>query len=77
MSNQVYNGFMGRNYFSKYGGPCFINNGFSNHTEEQTCIDPNCSTTMAKIKKFFSSRRKKEQAFFYTKPSCLPPNKEE
>jgi hypothetical protein len=68
---------MGRNYFSKYGGPYFRNDGFSRHTEEQTCIDPNCSTTMAKIKKFFNSRRKKEQAFFYTKPSCLPSNKEE
>jgi len=22
---------MGRNYFSKHGGPYFINNGFSNH----------------------------------------------
>jgi hypothetical protein len=26
-----YNGFMGRNYFSKYGGPCFINDGVSQH----------------------------------------------
>lgn len=34
MSNQVYNGFMGRNYFSKYGGPCFINNGFSSHEHD-------------------------------------------
>ena len=22
---------MGRNYFSKYGGPCFINSGLSGH----------------------------------------------
>jgi hypothetical protein len=25
---------MGRNYFSKYGGPCFINDGFSKHTHD-------------------------------------------
>jgi len=25
---------MGRNYFSKHGGPYFINDGFSKHTEE-------------------------------------------
>ena len=27
-----YNGFMGRNHFSRAGGPYFINNGFSKHT---------------------------------------------
>jgi len=27
-----YNCFMGRNYFSKHGGPYFINDGFSQHT---------------------------------------------
>ena len=26
-----YNGFMGRNHFSKHGGPYFINHGFSAH----------------------------------------------
>lgn len=26
---------MGRNYFSKHGGPYFINDGFSRHAEEQ------------------------------------------
>ena len=25
---------MGRNYFSKHGGPYFINNGFSNHSHD-------------------------------------------
>jgi hypothetical protein len=25
---------MGRNYFSKYGGPCFINDGFSRHEHD-------------------------------------------
>ena len=25
---------MGRNYFSKHGGPFFINDGFSGHTEK-------------------------------------------
>jgi hypothetical protein len=34
MSNQVYNDFMGRNYFSKYGGPCFRNDGFSKHDHD-------------------------------------------
>jgi hypothetical protein len=24
---------MGRNYFSKHGGPYFINNGFTSHTD--------------------------------------------
>lgn len=24
---------MGRNHFSRHGGPCFINNGFSMHSE--------------------------------------------
>ena len=33
MSNQVYNSSMGRNYFSKHGGPYFINDGFSHHSE--------------------------------------------
>ena len=27
---------MGRNYFSKHGGPYFINDGFSKHAEEQS-----------------------------------------
>jgi hypothetical protein len=29
-----YNVYMGRNYFSKYGGPYFINDGFTHHTED-------------------------------------------
>jgi hypothetical protein len=35
---------MGRNYFSKYGGPCFINNGVSKHHdhEEPHDIKPDC-----------------------------------
>ena len=28
-----YNEYMGRNYFSKHGGPYFRNDGFSHHTE--------------------------------------------
>jgi hypothetical protein len=31
--NACYNLYMGRNYFSKHGGPYFINNGFSRHSE--------------------------------------------
>ena len=27
---------MGRNYFSKHGGPLFINNGFSGHLEDHS-----------------------------------------
>jgi hypothetical protein len=34
-----YNGFMGRNYFSKHGGPYFINDGLSKHTHHHD--DPN------------------------------------
>ena len=30
---------MGRNYFSKHGGPYFINDGFSKHTHDHD--DPN------------------------------------
>jgi hypothetical protein len=26
---------MGRNYFSKYGGPCFINNGLTAHHDHE------------------------------------------
>jgi hypothetical protein len=40
----MYNGFMGRNYFSKYGGPCFINDGLSKHQEHENPNDkkPDC-----------------------------------
>jgi len=34
MSNQCYNNLMGRNYFSKAGGPYFINDGFSGHSND-------------------------------------------
>ena len=34
-----YNGFMGRNHFSKHGGPYFIHDGFSKHTHSHE--DPN------------------------------------
>ena len=88
MSNQVYNGFMGRNYFSKYGGPCFINNGFSSHEhdhkpgETHEDIKPEDKglksiAIIGRARSLFKSRRKKAQPFFYTKPSCLPSNKEE
>jgi len=30
-----YNEYMGRNYFSKHGGPYFINDGFSHHKENK------------------------------------------
>lgn len=68
---------MTRNHFSKKGGPYFVGEPMSQHAENKGCTDLSCSSTMDKIKKFFNSRRKKEQAFFYTKPSCLPSNKEE
>ena len=32
--NPCYNLYMGRNYFSKHGGPYFINDGFTRHAEE-------------------------------------------
>lgn len=32
--NQCYNLYMGRNYFSKHGGPYFINDGFSRHSDK-------------------------------------------
>ena len=31
---------MGRNYFSKHGGPYFINDGFSHHSEPNKDIKP-------------------------------------
>ena len=34
-----YNEYMGRNYFSKHGGPYFINNGFTNHSPEPSDKD--------------------------------------
>ena len=40
MSNQVYNNLMTRNHFSKAGGPYFINDGFSGHSENQKPKDP-------------------------------------
>lgn len=30
---------MGRNYFSKHGGPYFINNGFSHHDPDPSDIE--------------------------------------
>lgn len=32
----MYNRYMGRNYFSKAGGPYFINNGLTSHVEHYT-----------------------------------------
>jgi hypothetical protein len=34
-----YNEYMGRNYFSKHGGPYFINDGFTHHLEEKPKSD--------------------------------------
>jgi hypothetical protein len=31
---------MGRNYFSKYGGPYFINDGFTHHVKPQSQLEP-------------------------------------
>ena len=39
LSNQVYNNLMGRNHFSKYGGPYFINDGISGHPEKSKKVD--------------------------------------
>ncbi len=39
MSNQVYNGFMTRNYFSRKGGPYFVGQTFSQHTEHQEDLE--------------------------------------
>ena len=36
---QGYNVYMGRNYFSKHGGPYFINNGFTSHSPEPSDKD--------------------------------------
>ena len=32
--NPCYNLYMGRNYFSKHGGPYFINDGFTRHADK-------------------------------------------
>ena len=50
---------MTRNHFSKKGGPYFVGQAFSQHAENQRCTDPSCSSTMAKIKKFFKFPRPK------------------
>jgi len=47
-----------RHFSSKYG-PYFVGQTFTRHTELNSCTDPNCSTTMAKIKKFFQFPRPK------------------
>jgi hypothetical protein len=31
---------MGRNYFSKHGGPYFINDGFTHHAKPQSPVQP-------------------------------------
>jgi hypothetical protein len=51
---------MTRNHFSKHSGPYFINDGLSKHIEKKPCVDPSCSSTMAKIKKFFQLPRPKD-----------------
>jgi hypothetical protein len=35
LSNQVYNSIMTRNYFSRKGGPYFVGQTFSQHSEKQ------------------------------------------
>jgi hypothetical protein len=37
---------MGRNYFSKHGGPYFINDGFSRHTHSHDESDKHESDSM-------------------------------
>ena len=58
MSNQVYNNYMTRNYFSRHGGPYFRNDGFSKHTD----LPPKKVSTIGKIKSFFKSRFKSRRA---------------
>ena len=73
--------------FSRYGGPCFINNGFSRHEHDHKPgkahedIKPEDKglgsiPLIGKVTSLFKSRRKKQQPFFYTRSSCLPSNKE-
>ena len=45
---------MTRNYFSKQGGPYFVNDGFSKHPS----VPANKVSTIGKIKSFFKSRFK-------------------
>jgi len=45
---------MTRNYFSRRGGPYFVSDGFSQHTDLPTTR----VSTIARIKSFFKSRFK-------------------
>ena len=58
MSNQVYNNYMTRNYFSRRGGPYFVSDGFSRHTD----TPPIKVSTIGSIKSFFKSRFKSRRA---------------
>ena len=51
---QVYNIYMTRNYFSKRGGPYFVNDGFPKYVG----TPPNRVSTIDRIKSFFKSRFK-------------------
>lgn len=44
----MYNEYMGRNYFSKAGGPYFINNGLSGHIEHHNHDDSHTHEDMNK-----------------------------
>jgi hypothetical protein len=54
---RMYNIFMTRNYFSRRGGPYFVSDGFSQHTDHNY----DCHTSVSlisRIKSFFKSRFK-------------------
>lgn len=54
----MYNKYMTRNHFSKYGGPYFMNDGFSGHPENHARNKKKVSL-LARIKAFFSFRSSK------------------
>jgi hypothetical protein len=49
---------MTRNYFSRRGGPYFISDGFSQHTDNHDDHSHTKVSTIARIKSFFKSRFK-------------------
>ena len=55
---RMYNIFMSPRHFSRYGGPYFINDGLSQHTDSHHDHSHTSVSTIAKIKSFFKSRFK-------------------
>jgi hypothetical protein len=49
---------MSPRHFSRYGGPYFINDGYSKHTDEHHDHSHTRVSTIARIKSFFKSRFK-------------------